>query len=57
MYGLSGFEENLNILNCINSRGNFVDYMYGLSEFIEKPNFADTSNVQNCVNPTRNCVH
>ena len=57
MYRLSRFAENLNILNCIDYRGNFVDYMYRLSEFIEKLNFADTSNVQNCVNPTGNRVH
>jgi len=57
MYRLSGFVDNLNIQNCTNSMGNCVYYTYGLSGFIEEPNFADTLNVPNCVNPTGNCVH
>ena len=31
--------------------------MYGMSGFVEKLNSADMLNAQNCVNPTRNCVH
>ena len=36
---------------------NSVHYMYGMSGFVEKLNSADMLNAQNCVNPTRNCVH
>ena len=57
MYGLFGFAEILNILICANSIGNWVYYKYEMFGFTEKLNFADTLNAQNCVNPTRNCVH
>ena len=57
MYGLLAFVERLNIQNCVNSTGNCVRYMYGMSGLIEKFNSTDTLNAQNCVNPTRNCVH
>ena len=33
---MSRFEQTLNIQNCVNSTGNCVDYMYGLSGFAEK---------------------
>ena len=36
MYGLSGFEEKLNIQNYVNSTGNCVHYMYGMLGFVEK---------------------
>ena len=57
MYGFFEFTESLNstdtmnVWNCINLSGNYVDYMYGLSRFVEK------LNIQNCVNSMRNCVH
>ena len=36
MYRISGFAEKLNILKYINSKGNYVHYMYGMSRFGEK---------------------
>ena len=51
MYGMSGFEEKLNILKYINSTGNYAHYVYGMSGFEEK------LNIQNCVNSTGNFVH
>ena len=48
---LSGFEEKLNIQNCVNSTKNCVHYMYGMPKFAKRLNF------QNCVNSTGNCVH
>ena len=57
MYGLSGFVENLNFLNCVKPRGNFIHYMYRLFGFTERLKFANMLNVQNCVNPTGNCVN
>ena len=57
MYEFFEFTENknsvdtLNVWNCVNLSGNYVDYMYGMSGFEEK------LNIQNCVNSTRNCVH
>ena len=57
MYGLSGFVENLNFLDCVKPRGNFIHYMYKLFGFTERLKFANTLNVQNCVNPTGNCVN
>ena len=47
MYGLSGFGENLNISNCVNSTRNCVHQVYGLSGFVENLNSADMLNVQN----------
>ena len=47
MYGLSGFVENFNILNCVNSTKNCVHYMYGMFGFIENMNSADMWNVRN----------
>ena len=41
----------LNVWNCVNLYGNYVDYIYGMSGFEEK------LNIQNCVNSMRNCVH
>ena len=43
--------DMLNVWNCVNLSGNYVDYMYGMSGFEEK------LNIQNCVNSTRNWVH
>ena len=57
MHELSGFTERLNILNCVNWKGNYVHYMYGFSGFTEKMNSADMLNAQNCINPMGNCVH
>ena len=57
MYGLLAFAERLNIQNYINSTGNCVHYMYGISGFIKKLNSGGTLNAQNCINPMRNCVH
>ena len=42
--------RNLNILNCLNSVGKCIHYMYGFFEFTENLNSADTLNVWNCVN-------
>ena len=56
MYGLTGFTENLNLVdmlnvqNCVISMGNCVHYMYGLYGFTEN------LNIHNCVNSMRNCV-
>ena len=36
MYGLPGFEDNLNILNCVNSMRNCVHQMYKFSGFTKK---------------------
>ena len=36
MYGMPGFAEKLNIQNCVNSTGNYVDYPYGMSRFADK---------------------
>ena len=36
MYGLFGIAEKLNIQNCVNSMGNCVYYMCGLSGFAKK---------------------
>ena len=47
MYGLSGFEGNFNILNCVNSTKNSAHYMYGMFGFTENMNSADTLNVWN----------
>ena len=44
-------QKKLNIQNCVNSTGNCVHYMYGLSGYVEK------LNTQNCINSTRNCLH
>ena len=57
MYKLSGFKENLNILNCLNLTGNWIHYMYGLFGLTKHLNSANTLNVWNCVNSTWNCVH
>ena len=51
MYRWFGFAKKLNILNCINLKGNCVHYTYGLFRFAEK------FNIQNYVNLTENCVH
>ena len=51
MYGLSGFEEILNIQNWVNSMRNWEYFMYGM------PGFAEKLEIQNCVNSMRNCVH
>ena len=51
MYGMSRFAEKLNILKCINSTGNYVDYMYGMF------GFADKLKIQNWVNLSGNYVH
>ena len=52
MYRMSRFAEKLNILNCINLKGNCVHYYtYGLFRFAEK------FNIQNYVNLMENCVH
>ena len=48
---MSRFVEKLNILNCINLKGNCVHYTYGLFRFAEK------FNIQNYVNLMENCVH
>ena len=56
MYEFFEFTENLNsvdtlnVWNCVNLSGNYVDYIYGMSGFEEK------LNIQNCVNSMRNCV-
>ena len=50
MYELCGFTENLNIHNFVNSTENFVQQMFGLCGFTKNLNFADTLNVQNCIN-------
>ena len=36
MYEISGFAEKLNILKYINSTGNYVRYMHGMSGFADK---------------------
>ena len=36
MYEMSGFAEKLNILEDINSTGNYVHYTYGMSGFTGK---------------------
>ena len=51
MYGMVEFAEKLNVQNCGNSMGNFVQHMYGMFGFAEK------LNVQNCVNLTENYRH
>ena len=43
-------QKNLNIKNCMNSTKICVQWMYGLSGFVENLNSEDTLNVQNCVN-------
>ena len=44
MYRISRLAEKLKIQNCINSTGNCVHYIDGLS------GFEDKLNIQNCVN-------
>ena len=46
MQRMAKLAEKLKIQNCINSTGNFVQYIDGLFRFVEK------FNVQNCVNLT-----
>ena len=48
---MSGFADKLKIQNYVNSMGNYVHYMYGISRFPEK------LNIQHSVNSTENCVH
>ena len=48
--------RNLNILNCLNSTGNFILYMYEFFEFTKNLNSVDTLNVWNCVNLSGNYV-
>ena len=57
MYRMSRLAEKLNIQNWVNSMGNCVYYIYGISGFAEKLNSTDTLNAQNCVNPTANCAY
>ena len=45
MYGLSGFEEKLNIKNWGNSIGNCVHYMYWLFGFTGNLNSTDMLNI------------
>ena len=56
MYGLSGFEENLNIPNCVNLAGNCIHYMYWFFGLIENLNSTNMLNVWNCVNLSGNYV-
>ena len=46
--------RNLNILNCSNSMGNYILYMFEFFEFTENRNSVDTLNVWNCVNLSGN---
>ena len=55
MYVLSGFPENLNIMNCVNLVGNCVHYMYGMSGFAENWNSVYT--LINCMILTRIYVY
>jgi len=55
--GLSKFVEKFNIKNNVNSIGNYIHYMHGLSGFAKNQKSSDTLNAKNCVNPTRNCVY
>ena len=57
MYELSGFQENFNILNCVNSTENWIHYMYGLFRFTENMNYVDVLNVRICINSKQNCAH
>ena len=57
MYGFSGFLDNLNIQNCVNSMGNGVLFMYGFCGFALNFNCMDMLNVQNWVISFGNCKH
>ena len=56
MYGLSGFEENLNIPYCVNVAGNCIHYMYGFFGLTENRNSANMLNVWNWINLSGNYV-
>ena len=43
--------DKMKIQNCINSMGNSVHHLYGMSGFLEK------LNIQNVVNSAGNCTH
>ena len=48
---MSRVVEKLNIQNCLNSTGNCVHYMYGMSGLVEN------LNTQNCINSIVYLVH